>query len=105
MVARRTAQNEQTRWRTFLAVLSIALILLVGVVSVAHTHAAADVSHADCGLCATAHVSIQVVAAPVIIPAALTESRVQSARTIERPRTLTRFALFTRPPPADAHPA
>ncbi len=105
MVGCRNSRKQQGAWRIFLAALSIVLILLVGIVAVAHTHASADVSHADCGLCATAHVSIQIAESPTVLHAALTSSQVLPSDSAERPRTLSRFALFTRPPPADVNPS
>jgi hypothetical protein len=101
----RYSRHQQSAWRVLLAALSIVLILFVGIVAVAHTHASADVSHADCGLCATAHVSIQITGSPVVLHSELTFFSVPPAPLAERPRTLCRFALFSRPPPVDAYPA
>jgi hypothetical protein len=68
-------------------------------VQVAHTHADGTANHADCALCAAAHISVHYVSAAAPAPTtyvvallvALLPSILTSARST--------FALFTRPPP------
>ena len=84
----------------FLAVLSIALMLLLSLVSVTHAHGgSADVNHADCGLCATAHVVVQVAVAPLVLAAPERTAAQLPRRTVARSITLARSALLIRPPP------
>ena len=79
--------------------LCLALVVLASTAQVAHTHAGHDISHADCSLCATAHVVAQVVRNPVPLPTALVVAEVwdSPSQTFIAPRLI--FALFTRPPP------
>ncbi len=88
------------QWRLIVGLLCIALVVLAGTLSVAHGHEDVNVSHADCGLCATAHVTVQLAEAVTLIPVAQVFARVEASIPPDRSRTLSRFALFTRPPPA-----
>ena len=88
-------------WRLILGLLCVALVVLAGTLAVAHGHEDATVSHADCGLCAPAHVTIQLAVAVALIPVAQVFTRVEASIPPDRSRTLSRFALFTRPPPVD----
>ena len=89
-------------WRLLLSLLCISLVVACGTIQVVHVHPQGDFSHADCALCATAHVSVQLAetsvppvhATPVILAV---EAFVAPAAT----QTLSTFALFTRPPPVD----
>jgi hypothetical protein len=92
-----------TRWRLICGLLCVALLVFAGTLSVAHGHNDGAIDHADCGLCATAHVTVQLVAALPDAPSTLVFTKVEAILPAARPRTLSRFALFTRPPPADAH--
>ena len=87
-------------WRVFLATACVLLVVLMGAVQVAHVHADGRNLHPECSLCATAHVVVQVVHAPVPLSATAVavylEPRPQE-RAAARPPL---FALFTRPPPA-----
>ena len=77
----------------------LALVVLSSTVQVAHTHAGGEISHADCSLCATAHVVAQVVSNPVLLSATLVVAEVPDCPppTLLAPSPI--FALFTRPPP------
>lgn len=92
-------------WRLLLAVLCVLLVLVSGTVQVAHTHADGADTHADCSLCAVAHVAIQVVHSPAPVPATAVVAVVAALLPARLPVTLSTFALFTRPPPATALPA
>lgn len=98
-----SAPRNGSPWRLLLGILCIGLILLGGTISVAHSHPDGDVSHADCALCVAAHVTIQSTTTPAIIPVATVFATVHVAFPPARPQTLTSFALYTRPPPANAH--
>ena len=91
-----------SRWTLILSLLCIALVLLAGTLSVAHGHEQGDVSHADCGLCATAHVAVQLASTPALLMVAQVFTRVDTFEPVCRTKTLSRFALFTRPPPDQA---
>ena len=92
----------RTPWRLLLAVLCIGLVALCGTLAVVHSHPLGDVSHADCGLCIAGHTVVYTTALPVQASVAHVVSVVAAALPVARPRTLSRFALFTRPPPVDA---
>ncbi len=92
----------QSPWRILLGLLCLGLILLGGTVAATHTHANGTV-HADCSLCTTAHSTPHVTALPVHTAEAVVIERLAVALPPPRSQTLSRFALFTRPPPADAH--
>jgi hypothetical protein len=83
--------------------LCIALLIFAGSLSVAHGHNDGTIDHADCSLCATAHVTVQLVATLPDAPATMIYTKVEASLPAARPRNLSRFALFTRPPPADQH--
>jgi hypothetical protein len=91
------------RWRLFFGLLCVALLIFAGTLSVAHGHNDGTIDHADCTLCVAAHATVQLVAALPVAPATVVFTRVENALPAARPRTLSRFALFTRPPPARAH--
>ena len=92
----------RSSWRLLVSLLCIALVVASGTVQAAHVHPQGDLSHSDCALCVTAHVSAEVAqstltlhhVAPVVsaVEAFLAPTPFQTAST---------FALFTRPPPVD----
>jgi hypothetical protein len=101
MWAERTNRGVM-QWRLVLGLLCIALVVFAGTVSIAHGHDD-GINHADCGLCATAHAPVQLAVSPALVPVAQVFARVEASLPPARPRTLSRFALFTRPPPAVRH--
>ena len=87
--------------RLLLAFLCIVLVVFLGTVQAAHSHADRTY-HADCALCASAHVAVQAAAPPVVLQITHVESQVESLiLPVRHGKTLT-FALFTRPPPVNA---
>ena len=90
------------RWGLLVGVLCALLVVLAGTLSVTHGHEDANVSHADCSLCATAHAPVQLAISSALIPVAQVFTRVEVSLPPARARHLTRSALFTRPPPVDA---
>ncbi len=96
--------GRQTRgdapWRILLALLCVLLVVVLGTVQVAHTHADGAANHADCALCAAAHVSVHPIHAPSPAPTISVVAVVESLPQSILPRILSTFALFTRPPPA-----
>jgi hypothetical protein len=97
--------NVLSSWRFIFALLCISLLVLGGTVQAVHSHPQGDVSHADCALCATAHVVAQVAAPSVTLHITTVVSFVEAFIPPTRSSTLSTFALFTRPPPANAIPA
>jgi len=97
---RSTSTSEPRRKRGFfLGLICIALLLIAGVAQVAHSHLSDCVTHQDCALCATAHLSFAA-PVPVTLPAvseysALLELRASAAP----PRSFFTFSLYIRPPP------
>jgi len=91
----------QGTWRFLLALLCIVLVVVCGTIQVAHTHPD-GVYHADCSLCATAHVVAQVATLHITLNVAPHVTFLpMSVRPIQRAGRLSTFALFTRPPPVD----
>jgi hypothetical protein len=94
----RSARAEPP-WRILLALLCVLLVIVLGSVQVAHSHADGNETHADCALCATAHISVHPVHAPAPAPTTSVVAVVEALPHSTLPRTLSIFALFTRPPP------
>jgi hypothetical protein len=93
----------QSSWRLVLALLCISLVVACGTIQAVHVHPQGDISHSDCALCATAHLSVEVAAAPVtLLHVAPVVSIVEAFVAPALARTLSTFALFTRPPPVDS---
>jgi hypothetical protein len=89
-------------WRFFLGILCIALVAVFGTIQAVHTHPQGDATDSGCALCVTSHMTIQVVTpvqAPVSTPVV---THVEPVVVAIHVVTLSPFALFTRPPPADA---
>jgi hypothetical protein len=89
-----------SHWRILLALLCVLLVVLLGSVQVAHTHADGNEIHANCALCAAAHITVHPVVAPAPAPTTSVVTVVEALPPSILPRTLSTFALFTRPPPA-----
>ena len=92
-------------WRTLLALVCLVLVVLAGTVQVAHTHADGSVTHADCSLCAAAHIAVQAAQSPVPAPAVAVFTALEELPLSVLPAAISTFALFTRPPPVDIVPA
>ena len=95
--------NRQTRtnppWRILLALLCVLLVVVLGSVQVAHTHADGNETHADCALCAAAHISVHPVHAPPPAPTTAVVAVVEALPPSLVSSPVSIFALFTRPPP------
>jgi hypothetical protein len=94
--------RARSPWRVFLALACVLLVVVAGTVQVAHTHADGAATHADCSLCAAAHVTVHLVQSPAPAPAATVVAVLDAVPLVVIPSALSTFALFTRPPPADA---
>ena len=85
-----------------LGVLCVALVVMSGTLSVTHPAQHEGIPHADCSLCLTAHAVVQEVAAPAEILISQVFTAVIVTQAPAPRRLLARFALFSRPPPAEA---
>lgn len=93
-------------WRLLLSVLCICLVVACGTIQVVHVHPQGDLSHSDCALCATAHVSVQLAETAMTLDhVASVISAVEAFVAPTPAQTISTFALFTRPPPVDVVPA
>jgi hypothetical protein len=101
MLRKFTTSLARSPWRPLLGALCIALVMLGGILSAAHVHAQGDVEHPECGLCATAHMAIQVTAPAPQIVTVQVYTEVETPTPVARPQFTPQFALFSRPPPAD----
>ena len=89
-------------WRLLLSLLCITLVVACGTVQAVHVHPQGDISHSDCALCVTAHVSAQVAQSTVTLHhVAPVISTVEAFAAPTPAQTISAFALFTRPPPVD----
>ena len=90
-------------WRLILSLLCISLVVACGTIQVVHVHPQGDISHSDCAVCATAHVSVQLAETSVTLhPVAPVLSAVEAFVAPTLTQTFSTFALFTRPPPVDS---
>jgi hypothetical protein len=94
------AKDEMRRpWKVAVTLLCALLLIFGATVQVSHVHSGADVSHAGCTLCATAHVVVSPatpVAAPLVARKAATPVLdLQPSRA----RNFLPFSLYHRPPP------
>lgn len=89
----------QSSWRLLLALLCISLVIACGAIQAIHVHPQGDISHSDCPLCATAHVSVLVAEPPVVLHVAPVVSLLEVFVAPAPAQNVSTFALFTRPPP------
>ena len=94
--------NMQSSWRIFLALLCVLLVLATGSIQAVHSHPVGEISHADCALCVTAHVAVEVAQPPVTLAVASVVSAIEVFEPPTRMKTFFTFALYTRPPPVDS---
>jgi hypothetical protein len=86
-------------WRLLLTLACILLVVIAGTVQVTHSHSDGADAHADCSLCATSHVTVHPVQAPIPVPTATVVAVLEATPHTFIPSVLSTFALFTRPPP------
>jgi hypothetical protein len=94
--------NVQSSWRIFLALLCVLLVLATGTIQAVHSHPVGEISHADCALCITAHVAVEVAQPPATLIIASVVSAIEVFDPPTRTKTFFTFALYTRPPPVDS---
>jgi hypothetical protein len=102
MLRKLTTSHMRQPWRLLLGVLCVSLILLFGTLSVTHSHVDGKV-HSDCSLCVTAHATVHTSTPPPQIFIVQVFTELEAARSVARPQSAPQFALFSRPPPADAN--
>jgi hypothetical protein len=96
--------QQRSPLRLLLGVLCIGLVLLGAMLSTTHTHAQGSALHGDCSLCVVAHSGVQISVVVAQLPVTQVFVTVDFAFPSDAPaKELPRSALFTRPPPADAH--
>jgi hypothetical protein len=95
----RAKESPRHPWRVALGIFCTLLLIFGATIQVAHIHTPAEVSHAGCALCATAHVVIS----PAVPATAPFPVRPAATQLIEVKPKFTRraliFSLYTRPPP------
>ena len=102
---RENRENRKIRvpWRLVLSLVCISLVIACGTIQLVHVHPQGNISHTDCALCATAHVTVQLGETPVtlhhVVPVI---SAIEAFASPAAAQVLSTFALFTRPPPFDA---
>jgi hypothetical protein len=89
----------QSSWVSWLGIVCIALVLLTGIIQVAHTHPDGQVDHEGCSLCNTAHHVVQTVALVTLAISIRPVLRVTLEKTPECPRQKFLLKLAIRPPP------
>jgi hypothetical protein len=97
-----TKTSGSGRLRAAVSVFCVLLVMFAGVVQVTHTHLDRTPNHANCSLCVAAHLALGVAHSPVPTPAASMAGAVELAFIRSGIRSLSVFALFTRPPPVAA---
>lgn len=97
----RSRSNAPASWGIFLAFLCVVLVVVCGTIQLVHTHPQGDVSRADCALCATAHVVVQISAPSVTLRVTPVVAMLEAPAPPVRFGIFSTFALFTRPPPVD----
>jgi hypothetical protein len=85
----------------FVGILCVALVLVAGILQVAHTHANGQIDH-DCALCFTAHQAVQIAVSVTVILVSHPVARVASERFSPLPRQRFVLKLANRPPPVPA---
>lgn len=84
---------------SWLGILCIALVLLIGFVQAVHTHPTGQVDHEGCSLCNTAHHVVQTVALTTVAVTIRPVWRIAQDKPFERPRQKFLHKLANRPPP------
>ena len=85
-------------WASVLGILCIALVLLTGIVHVAHFHANGQIDQ-DCALCVTAHQAVQIAAVVAVILCSQPVVQRVAERRSPAPRQRFVLKLANRPPP------
>lgn len=93
--------RPRSSWVTLLGIVCVALVLMVGIVQVVHSHPSGH-PDPDCALCVTAHQAIQVVALITLDISSQPVEHVVPEPRLELPRRSFFFRLDCRPPPTES---
>jgi hypothetical protein len=93
--------RARSTWIAVVGVVCVALVLMIGVVQVVHSHPNGHIDP-DCALCITAHQAVQVVALITLDISSQPVEHVSPEPTLELPRRSFFFRLDCRPPPAES---
>jgi len=99
MPRRRSDTRSHFSAAALLGIFCVALILMAGMVQVAHSHPSGQPDH-DCSLCSTAHHVIQVVALAILDVSSQPVAPVAQEPARDLPTSTFLFKLASRPPPA-----
>jgi|SRR5580704_10042504 hypothetical protein len=99
MLRRTSGSRAQFSVASLLGIFCIALVLMAGMVQVAHSHPLGQPDH-DCSLCTTAHNVIHVVELVTLDLSSRPVTAVAPEPTRELPSRAFFFKLSCRPPPA-----
>ena len=99
MPARALPTRSEYSLLSLLGIVCIGLVLMTGMVQVAHSHPSGHPDH-DCSLCITAHHVIQVVALITFDLSRRPVVALTSEPTCDLPTLIFFFELASRPPPA-----
>jgi hypothetical protein len=93
--------RTRSSWVALLGIVCVALVLMVGIVQVVHSHPSGH-PDPDCALCVTAHQAIQVVALITLNVSSQPVEHVSLEPDLQLPRRSFFFRLDCRPPPAES---
>jgi hypothetical protein len=93
--------RARTTWIALVGVVCAALVLMIGVVQVVHSHPSGRIDP-DCALCVTAHQAVQVVALITLDISSQPVEHVAPEPVLQLPYRSYFFRLDCRPPPAES---
>lgn len=96
-----TRLRARSSWIPLIGIACVALVLMVGIVQVAHSHPSGH-PDPDCSLCVTAHQAVQVVALVTLDLSSQPVEHVWPEPALQLPRRCFFFRLDCRPPPAES---
>ena len=99
MPKRASRLNWQFSPLALVGMICIALVLMMGIVQVAHSHPSGQPDH-DCALCVSVHQVIQVVALVILYVTSLAVVHFISEPARHLPSRAFFYKLASRPPPA-----
>ena len=97
----RARSSPTPSWPALLGIVCIALVVMIGIVQVAHSHPSGH-PDPDCSLCVTAHQAVQAVALITLLVSIQRVEHVRPELKLEIPRRSFFFRLDCRPPPAES---
>lgn len=93
--------RARSSWVSLIGIVCVALVLMIGVVQVVHSHPSGHVDP-DCALCVTAHQAVHGVALVVLDVSSQPVEQVSPEPFSQLPRRGFFFRLDCRPPPAES---